>query len=61
VAEADLEYLHDLRRAVALPDGDEAALAACYAVAPPRPAWPDLHEETLQTNARTQLDELRAR
>jgi len=61
IAEQDLEYLHELRRAVAaaLRDGAEAALAAGLAVEPPRPAWPDLLDESLRANAQSQLDELR--
>jgi glyoxylase-like metal-dependent hydrolase (beta-lactamase superfamily II) len=61
VAEADLEYLHALRRAVAaaLPDGEQAAAAAGLALEPPRPAWPDLYEDSLRANVAAQLDELR--
>ena len=61
VAAADLEYLHALRHAVAaaLPDGEEAAVAAGLAVDPPRQAWSDLAEESLRANVASQLDELR--
>jgi glyoxylase-like metal-dependent hydrolase (beta-lactamase superfamily II) len=63
VAEADLEYLHDLRRSVAaaLAAGEDAAVAAGLAVRPPRRAWPDLEEESLRANVAAQLDELRPR
>jgi glyoxylase-like metal-dependent hydrolase (beta-lactamase superfamily II) len=63
VAEADLDYLHALRAAVeaALPEGDEAAVAAGLAVEPPRRAWLDLEDESLRANVATQLDELRPR
>ena len=63
VAEADLEYLYELRRAVAaaLPDGEQAAEAAGLAVDVPRPAAPDLVDESLRANVRSQIAELLAR
>lgn len=62
VAEADLDYLYRLRDAVAaaLPQGEEAAHAAGLAVEPPRPAWPEFHDESLRGNVDAQLAELRA-
>ena len=60
IAEADLDYLHRLRTAVAgaLGDGREAAFAAGLAVELPRPAWPDFHDESQRGNVETQLAEL---
>jgi len=61
IAEADLDYLHRLRAAVAeaLPGGRDAAFAAGLAVEPPRPAWPEFHDESQRGNVEAQLAELR--
>jgi len=63
VAEADLEYLYELRRAVAaaLPEGEQAAEAAGLDVELPRPAAADLLDDSLRANVRSQLAELRVR
>jgi glyoxylase-like metal-dependent hydrolase (beta-lactamase superfamily II) len=60
IAEADLDYLHRLRTAVAgaLPDGRDAAFAAGLAVELPRAAWPEFHDESQRGNVETQLAEL---
>jgi glyoxylase-like metal-dependent hydrolase (beta-lactamase superfamily II) len=60
IAEADLDYLHRLRTAVAeaLPDGRDAAFVAGLAVELPRVAWPEFHDESQRGNVETQLAEL---
>jgi glyoxylase-like metal-dependent hydrolase (beta-lactamase superfamily II) len=60
IAEGDLAYLHELRRAVSdglARDGPDAARAAGLAVAPPRAAAPDL-ARAQAANVAAQLAEL---